>query len=214
MNVVSILHVNERNPVEEKQEKSSPALTTDRFDIEIKVPQDIHHLLQRISQTVEMKQSLDSAPASLPVRRKDLAPARISSLIADIKKVSYRMGWLDGQEEIRSRMIPQLRSRLAKKEQEYHSKIMKLSLLLNSKNLQIVELEKECITYQDILRLLHNEKDNLKEHLHEVRHNRDEIVEFLEASKERETRLSQHLSKVSMELEALKRKKWWEFWKK
>ncbi len=91
---------------------------------------------------------------------------------------------------------------------------MKLSLLLNSKNLQIVELEKECITYQFILRLLHNEKDNLKEHLHEVRHNRDEIVEFLEASKERETRLSQHLSKVSMELEALKRKKWWEFWKK
>jgi hypothetical protein len=221
MNVVSFLHVDEKRAGKEQSPESfnSPVA---RRDIEVKIPLDIHDLLQRITEAVRPKEEVEpsephhdkSPPAAEQVR------AEQERMLSDVKRVSYREGWVDGRKNLRKtvvenrrKIILNLRNQYVKREQESQNKIMRLSLLYNSKNLQIAELEQECSKYQLLIRTLHKEKETLKEALHGVRQDRDRIAEFLEASKMRETRLSWYLARTTTELAAYKQRKWWEFWK-
>lgn len=221
MNVVSLLHVNERRAGTEQSPASFNAPAA-RRDIEVKIPLDIHHLLQRISDAIRPKEEVNSRD---PQHDKSPPPAAPVSgenenLLADLKRTSYREGWVEGRNNLRKtvienrrKIIQNLRNQYVKREQESQTKIMRLSLLYNSKNLQIAELEQECSKYQLLIKTLHREKETLKEALHTVRQDRDRVAEFLEASKMRETRLSWYLARTTTELAAYKQRKWWEFWK-
>lgn len=214
MNVISLLNLEEKNLMAVKAPAKFPiGSLSDRYDVEVKIPQDIHNLLKRISTTIDKNTNLSKNSSLLGRPETITAPFKIGTLIADVKNTSYRIGWLDGQGELRRKFMLNLKSQFTKKEEDYQNKIMKLSLLLNSKNMQIAELEQENYKYQELVRILHKEKDALKNSLQKARQDRDRFLEFFEVSRAKESMLRHRLAIITTELEVARRKKWWEFWK-
>ena len=62
-----------------------------------------------------------SAQASIaaPLRLSSI-PSSLWEILGDIKKVSYRLGWLDGQSDLRKKFIENLKQQYTKKEGDYN----------------------------------------------------------------------------------------------
>ncbi|MGV8121944.1 MAG: hypothetical protein AB2L14_19470 [Candidatus Xenobiia bacterium LiM19] len=101
-------------------------------DAEVKVPEDVSSFFSRL--TSKNDSTLATAPSDSPVMHETMA---------DIKNIAYRIGWLDGHEELRKKFIDSYKLRYRSKEEEYESKIMKLSHLLNCRDVRISEYMEE-----------------------------------------------------------------------
>jgi len=101
-------------------------------DAEVKVPEDVSSFFSRL--TSKNDSTLATSPAESPVMHETMA---------DIKNIAYRIGWLDGHEELRKKFIDSYKLRYRSREEDFERKIMKLSHLLNCRDVRISEYIEE-----------------------------------------------------------------------
>lgn len=220
MNTVSLL-LSDRAIIE--QTPPCPSLPvrdnlTDTIDgVEVRVPLDIYHFLRRASTLIKDERvditrtsawnnsSVTIAQASIaaPLQLSSI-PSSLWEILGDIKKVSYRLGWLDGHSNLRKKFIENLKQQYTKKEGEYNEQLMKLSHLLNWKSTQIARMTDENEKLQHISDFLFEKSESLEVSLAEAKKKIFELAEFLEKSKARETKLAQMLTRARAECDELK----------
>jgi hypothetical protein len=184
-------------------------------NVEVKIPLDVVHFLRRASSLVKDEkidmartsewQSFREKPA--PGSESDathlspfsLPASDMTEMLKDIKKISYRLGWLDGHDDLRKKFISNFKQHYGKKEEEREKKVLALSHLLNCKNSQVSALLLEKKRAFEELSSLRQE--NI-EHLDTIAHfsrRQEELSEMLDAGYAREMRITGILEKTQLE---------------
>jgi len=212
MNTVSLLF-SDRTSADNTPPDSGSAQLVRSEGVEVKVPLDICHFLKRASNLIKDERaditrtstwnnsSRTIAQASIQLNS---MPSSLWEILGDIKKVSYRLGWLDGQNELRRKFMDSLKRQFDRKEKEYTERLMKLSHLLNWKSAQISRMTGENEKLQVVSDFLFEKSESLEVALAEANLKIAELTEFLEKSKARETKLARMLTQSRSQCDELK----------
>ncbi|MDQ7825503.1 MAG: hypothetical protein RDV48_22075 [Candidatus Eremiobacteraeota bacterium] len=162
---------------------SAEAGTTE--DTEVAIPSDVSSLFSRVA----------SEDGALPPE-----PPVVNETLADMKSISYRLGWLDGHEDLRKKFVDSYKMRFRNREEELERKILKLATLLNRKNSQIADLVEEKKAREESEKKLASQNMQLWQTAEELRHARADLVQTVS---ENTTRLQSVLAGIREEQDTL-----------